>query len=555
MAIFVFFLILVILASWRLYRFLVLRIVLPITYAGDIISKVKDIEEDKMYNLEINRILTEAKNISTIERFIDPRFFKHPNSTTKLENLVLAKATLRSVNNERGVAIICSLIGNIHFCNKNFNEAAEQYKESFNAMKALKATLQNELEEEQKMDEEDKEKLIEKIGDDYDSNFWNDEFQSLDEAISERDLLIAMANAARLEDQDNLEWSVARKLWQDVLAQQISALQHYTSSKSHYVRILKLLVDMAHTFRKLHYFHSSLEILDTVSDELWKLRFKGSLNIDINRIRSIGIQVDDTRRTVELAERVDTKNDIEYVIQLMHYQRALVFKDQEKYPQAAAHFNMSIEEPQVLDPTIRDQALKELVEIFARFKLIDQAPELTQLLERKTTRGLCMLVAYNWYLNLESNRLITKFIAKNVDPLRYSFGATTLYEHSNLNLAVSARDAPAQDAEELFNSMKPMDQRPEALNDAIFRAAQMCQGMRSRTLVVFLGDSTNIKSAVDYDNLVNYFMREDIRLIVVGLDLSTPEEFGSFAVRAGLSIQCDSPNDLEHALNHLALRI
>jgi hypothetical protein len=555
MAIFVFFLILVILASWRLYRFLVLRIVLPITYAGDIISRVKDIEEIKDYNLEINQILAVAKDISTLERFIDPRFFKHPNSTTKLDNLVLAKATLRSVNNERGVAILSSLIGNIHFCNKNFNEAAEQYKESFNAMKALKATLQNELDEEAKMNDEDKEKLKEKMGDEYDSNFWNDELQALDEAISERDLLIAMANAAWLEDQDNLEWALARKQWQDVLAQQISALQHYTSSKSHYVRILKLLVDMAHTFHKLHYFHSSLEILDIVRDELWKLRFKGSLHIDINRIRSIGVQVDDTRRTVELAERIDTKNDIEYVIQLMHYHKALVLKDEEKYPQAAAHFNMSIEEPQVLDPTIRDLAFKELEEIFTRFKLIDQAPELTQLLERKTTKGLCMLVAYNWYLNLESNRLITKFIEDHIDPLKYNFGATTLYEHSNLNLAVSARDAPAQDIEELFNSMKPLDQRPEALNDAIFRAAQMCQGMRSRTLVVFLGDSTNTKSAVDIEDLVNYFKGEDIRLIVVGLDLSTPKEFGLFAGDAGLFIQCNSPKHLDTALTHLVKQI
>jgi hypothetical protein len=555
MAIFVFFLILVILASWRLYRFLVLRIVLPITYAGDIISKVKKDEENKAYNFEINKILEVAKNISTLELFINPQFFKHPNPPTKLENLVKAKDTLRLVKNERGVAILSCLIGNIHFCKKDFIKAAELYEESFRAMKALKATLQSELDEEAKMNEEDKEKLKEKMGDEYDANFWNDELQALDEAISERDLLIVMSNAAWLEDQQNLEWSLVRKQWQGVLAQQISALQHYTSSKSHYVRILKLLVDMAHTFHKLHYFHSSLEILDVVRDELWKLRFKGSLHIDINRIRSIGVQVDDTRRTVQLAEVIDTKNDIEYVIQLMHYQKALVLKDEEKYPQAAAHFNMSIEEPQVLDPTVRDQALQELADIFTRFNVIDQAPELTQMLERRTTKGICVLVAYNWYLNSDSNRLIKEFIESKVNPLKYSFGATTLYEHSNLNLTVSARDAPAKDVEELFNSLRPVDQRPEALNDAIVRAAQMSQGLRSRILIVFAGDLTNVKSAVDLDDLFNYFKEGEVRLIVVGLDQSLPQEFRSFVKHAGLLVKCVSPKHLETVLTHLDKQI
>jgi len=555
MAVFIFFLILVIVASWRLYRFLVQRIVNPITYAADIISKEKKEVDTREYNYEINEIIKVANTISTLERFIDPRFFKNPDLDDKLENLQLAKDTLRSVNNERGVAILSSLIGNIHFGLKQYKDAADSYEESFNAMKALKAMLQKELDEEKQMNEEDRQKLKEKMGEEYDDNFWNDELQALDEAISERDLLIGMAKAAWLEEQVNLEWTSAREEWQNVLGRQISALQHYTSSKSHYVRILKLLVDMAHTFHKLHYFHSSLEILDIVRDELWKLRFKGSLHIDINRIRSIGVEVNDTRRTVELAERIDTKNDIEYVIQLMHYQKALVLKDEEKYPQAAAHFNMSLEEPQVLDASVRDKALQELADIFLRFELMDEAPELTHLLERKTTKGICMLVAYNWYLNLESNRFIQSFVEQNINPAKHSFGATTLYEHSNLNLSLTARDNPAKDIEELFNSMKPIDQRPEAIGDSIIRAAQMTQGYRSRTLIVFVGDFTSTKSAAIVDDLYSFFKTGEVRLITVGMDLTSPTEFRSFVEDSGLLIQCENAKHLETALQHLAKQI
>lgn len=551
MAIFIFFLILVIMCSWRLYRFLVQRIVNPINYAADVISKEAKLDIQRDFNYEINQIINVTKIITTLERFIDPRFFKHPNQAIRLDNLKLAKETLRSVNNERGVAILSSLIGNIHFSLKAYKEAEISYDESYNAMKALKNMLQKELDEEKAMNDEDRQKLKEKMGEEYDDNFWNDELQALDEAISERELLIGLAKAAVLGEQQNMEWTSAREEWQNVLKMQISALQHYTSSKSHYVRILKLLVDMAHTYHKLHYFHSSIEILDIVRDELWKLRFKGSLHIDINRIRSIGIEVNDTRRTVELVERIDTKNDIEYVIQLMHFRKALVLKDEEKYPQAAAHFNMSLEEPQVLDAEIRDQALSELSEIFTKFGLIDEAPELTQMIERNSSRGICMLVAYNWYLNLESNMLIQAFIEQNINPQLHSFGATTLFELSNLNLNVTARDSPAKDIEELFNSMKPAEQRPESVGDAIIRAAQMTEGFNSRILLVFLGDYIPTKSGVILDDLYSYFKDPKIRLIVVGLDLNSPAEFRNFAEESGLLIQCESSKHLEIALHHI----
>lgn len=338
------FLIVSLVVAWFLSLLISSRVTRPI----DSITSYLNKSDPPLYNIpttfnsQINSIIENLRKIETIEKFINPSYLMHPHLKIRLQNLETAASLFKEIDNKRGLSIALNMIGNIKFYKHKYEEAEDFYRQSLTAVESLLGEINYQEKEEYGLSENDKTKLSLKRDNYKDS--WSDERRLVEEAISEKLQQICMAMIARLKE-CNLEATIVemRGKWKEVIRIQTRILQFYENSRSNYVKYLKLLIDMAECYEVLQYFHTAGELLDIVYEELWKIDVekKTEVDIDVNRLRKIGISIVETEKLTHFkVDNLTFEKDV--LMQRMFYRRGIIALDNNSYHKAAMDFTQAL---------------------------------------------------------------------------------------------------------------------------------------------------------------------------------------------------------------------
>ena len=223
----------------------------------------------------------------------------------------------------------------------------EEYRGRITRLEEEVEELEKEVQQ-QEIDENgltDSEKLVllKKAG--KDSLSWDSEKAFLSESIVDRKQQLCMALLSELHEAP-FELSEIRHRLKEIYNHQHEILQYYASSRTYFLRLLKVMIDIAGVFQELKYYHSGIELLDIVHDELRKLDLDAGpeIDIDVTRLGRLGVnvKVDDehNKRLHFVIKNVTYEKDI--LTQMMYYRRGLILLENDKHYEAGAAFTFAI---------------------------------------------------------------------------------------------------------------------------------------------------------------------------------------------------------------------
>lgn len=301
-------------------------------------------------NKEVNEIDMHLLKIEVIEKMIDPRFILHPNPGQRLENLKEVDSLFQNIKNNKGLAITKNLIGNIYLDNEEFDKAIDSYREALGEIDTLFHEVVAQEHAENTLSFNDKRLLRFRTG--KETQGWDTEKAMLSANMTERMLQLCYAKIISLENSLDSAYEL-RGEWKFILELQTKALQYYITSSNDYISMLKVLIDMAYVYHKLQYFHTALELLDIIYEELIKLNTEYTeqaknnsrgctVDIDITRLKRINVKVKDSngRKLYFHVGGVTFEKDI--LKQTVMFRRALIYYENERYHEATLYFTMAI---------------------------------------------------------------------------------------------------------------------------------------------------------------------------------------------------------------------
>ena len=344
LAILVGFILFSILISWKLSKEISSRIFLPISIISRMLSNTaSDEETQSLYNSEVNKVIDYIKLLNTFEKFIDPYFLQNPLPNTRIRNLTEAYNMFKSLKNHRGMSVAQNLIGNTYFSLKNYEMASESYTLSLNSTIKLLNKLEKIEKAHEGLNMSESKLLRKRTG--RNKRSWNDQKMYLIENIAERKQQLCMTLEALFlsyEDED----SSSRKKLKEINKFQLEILEYYVSTRTHFFSMVRVLLNMAKIFEYLKYFHSGLQLLEIVRDELVKVKGGESVevDIDITRLRSIGISLkleDSTSSSKHfIVNNVVHEKDI--LMQEMYLRTGMILVKSQKIQEAAHSFTSAI---------------------------------------------------------------------------------------------------------------------------------------------------------------------------------------------------------------------
>jgi tetratricopeptide (TPR) repeat protein len=202
---------------------------------------------------------------------------------------------------------------------------------------------------ETKLSYSDRKELKMKTG--KDSHGWDAEKAKVLAMITDRIQQICYTKTTILEKSQEAI-NKLRGEWKSVIDFHTRCLQYYISTSSNYISMLKVLIDIAYIYHKLQYFHSALELLDVIYEEISKINSeyvennkndKGiTIDIDIARLKRLSIKVKDCdgRQFYYNVSGITFEKDI--IMQTVMYRRALIYLDMEKYYEAVFNFTLAV---------------------------------------------------------------------------------------------------------------------------------------------------------------------------------------------------------------------
>ena len=301
---------------------------------------------DKNYNREVNQILMYLRMIETLEKIIDPCFLKNPKAAIREQNLKEALKLFEDIKSRRGKSIIFNLLGNIRYQYSDYTKAVSYYRNALSEAEDLSKEVQQQENDEKALTSAERTILLKKLGKTDDPLNWESEKVFLSEMIIERKQQLCMGLLAEMHE-SALDLSEIRRKLKEIYGLQHEGLQYYAATRTHYLRLLKVMVDIAGAFQELKYYHSSLELLDIVQDELCKIDVEAGpeIDIDITRLGKIGvnIKVDDENNHKKLhfiVQNITFERDV--LMQAMHYRRGLLLLEDDKHYDAAMAFTLAI---------------------------------------------------------------------------------------------------------------------------------------------------------------------------------------------------------------------
>lgn len=534
-AIFLIFIALALSVSFIIASSITTRITTPLIIIESYLKGKSKSIPTKKYNKEVNDIIKYLRIINTIEELLDPRFLLHPNKAQRIENLVKVCELFVAIKNNRGVAITKNLIGNLYLEEEDFERAVDMYRESLAEMEALYNEVTAQEHAETKLSFEERKMLKLKSG--KDTQNWDDEKAALIYNITERIQQLYLAKQMALEF--NLETAhEIRAEWKAILDLQTRALQNYISFSNNYVNMLKVILDISYVYHKLQYFHTALELLDVVYEELTKLspdlteqakiNAKGvTIDIDITRLKRLSLKVKDNdgRKLYFQVSGVSFEKDI--LRQTVLYRRALIYKDNERFQEAALYFTMSLEQGSWYDPEIRKLSISNLFHIYSKFKLIHDEALLLNMYEKSTMKKNSVIFGLCYEINLETslNELIVDFVSDEIQSQNENFGVLTENIDGKFWMDCAERDYPGLDIENLISTNVEINRHH--VYDVILRALQLFpENSAGNTLVLICKKMNNLLGPGRLDDIEEYL--ENVNLAVVALDSSLPFEFEEY---------------------------
>lgn len=344
MVIFLILLCITIAVVWFLGMAITNRITYPIFLFEEYLrGKISLQSMNKNYNKEVNQILLYLRMMETLEKMIDPNFLMNPKISVRESNLKEALKLFEDIKNRRGKAIIMNLLGNIRFMDSDYQKAVSYYKTALDEVNELAKEVEQQENDEKGLSEAEKLVLLKKAG--KDSLSWESEKSFLHESVIDRKQQLCMGLQAELHE-SSLELSEIRARLKEIYNYQHEILQYYASTRTYFLRLLKIMIDIAGVFQELKYYHSGIELLDIVNDELRKLDMESGpeIDIDVTRLARIGvhIKVDDefNKRLHFVVKGVTFEKDI--LTQMMHYRRGLLLLENDKHYEAGVAFTLAI---------------------------------------------------------------------------------------------------------------------------------------------------------------------------------------------------------------------
>lgn len=344
MVIFLFLLGITCFLAWVLAAQITDRIIWPIyLFECFLRSKPITIDFEKNYNKEVNNILTYLKLLKTLESMIEPRFFLHPNLQEREQNLRDTLQLFETIKNNRGKSIILNLLGNIAYMKKQFTEAVKYYAEAVTQIEDLIQEIDEQNKGEKELTDEEKKKYFLNL--EVKEKNWEVEKNCLKEMIVDKKQQLCMGLTAEVLNSGS-DITESRSRLKEINKVQKQIVQFYVDEKIQYFRLVKLLIDMASTYQDLKYYHSGLEILDIVQDELKKIEKNeaAKVDIDMGRLCKLGIVVNNESSTNQ-NQHFDIKGqsyEKDILLQMSAYRRGKILIECEKPYEAALALSSSI---------------------------------------------------------------------------------------------------------------------------------------------------------------------------------------------------------------------
>ena len=344
MSIFIIFILLSIFVALRLSRVISDRIFSPISIISKILSKkATESETLSLYNREVNQVIEYLNLLTSFENFIDPSFLLNPNLHIRIKNLTEAFEFFTKIKNYRGMSITKNLIGNSYYSLKNYEMAKDAYLSALvNSQKLLKKVEKIERSHEA-LNSSESSLMRKRTG--RNKRNWEDQKVFLKANINDRKEQLCMT----LESQFIYyieENSLSRKKLKEINKYQLEVLEYYISTRTHFFRMIKVLLSMAKIFEFLKYFHSALQLLEVVKDELVKIKLGQviEVDIDITRLRSIGISIklEETSSNTKHFILNSVTNEKDILLQEMFLRRGRILLKLDKLQHAAHSLTSAI---------------------------------------------------------------------------------------------------------------------------------------------------------------------------------------------------------------------
>jgi tetratricopeptide (TPR) repeat protein len=262
---------------------------------------------------------------------IEPRFLLHPNLEKREENLKETLELFEVIMNKRGKSIIFNLLGNIEFNRGNTAKAVEWYRESVKQIEELIMEVDEQDKGEKGLTDEEKEKL--NFNEEKKEINWETEKVCLKDMLIDKKQQLCMG-LIRESSNSALDINESRSILKETNKYQKEILQYYSDNKIQYFRLIKMLIDMARVYKELKYYHSGIELLDFVQDELKKLEIDGAGQIDIDtaRLSKLGVITNDQEQSNQnlhfSIKGYTFERDI--LMQMAYYHRAKICKECDK---------------------------------------------------------------------------------------------------------------------------------------------------------------------------------------------------------------------------------
>ncbi|OMJ84360.1 hypothetical protein SteCoe_14509 [Stentor coeruleus] len=526
---------LVFLMCWKLANFIYSKIVVPLLLIEEYIKVKKKNLNEKDFNSDISSLIRYLKKLDIIEQYVDPNFILHPNLDNRLKNLKEIKLLFIAIGNYRGVSIIKNLIGNIYIEKKNYKKAFENYKKSLLLIEDLRNYVIIQEKTEVNLTQDQKNIMKKKLGKTLFS--WISEKSLIDENRIDKINQVCYGLRLYLEGKNDngKDRDKQRQEWKKLQDLQIIVLNYYISKSKHLIRLLKLLIDIAYVRHKLQSYHTSMELLEIVSDELGKLVTENSeleksqacgyeIDIDITRLMRANIVIKENkeRRQPFHVPAVTFEKDI--LKQEILYMRGMIFKDNNKLQEAGLFFTMAIEQGIWFNPTIRKECINELYKIFDVYESIPQVPLLEELYKKYNSKKASTVLCLDYDINKECdiNNLIVAMVSEEIQSQYENFGAVTSYAKFHLKMEVVERDYPGFDMENFLGSTVKCIKRNHVYDVLLEGLKMLPKDSTKNTLILIVKDIHNDLGAVRIGNLKEFILDTTIYIVVCSCEVPIP---------------------------------
>jgi len=494
--------------AWMISFYIKKTVTNPISGITKYLRGEKDLPGEERHNKEVNNIVYLLKMLSIAEKFIDPNFLLNPQRNFRMRNLEEAEKFFSETSNSRGQSLIKNLIGNIHFCNKDYEKAIEEYQEALSAVEELKEEVCEQEQQEKDLSENEKAKLRENI--DREIANWSREKEFLEESTAERLQQLAMAKQAYLDSFGYLSLGINKlKTLKEIKNHQVKALQYYLSKRKSLAKVVNLMIQIVYSLEQLQYYYHAKTLVDLVSETIAKTYQKPNVDIDISQLIHAGIEVKECEELENQLFPVEDTIQLEVLFQKLLYRKAMLYKSRGNFKKAARYFLDSIEYVGFHDIQVTKSSVSELYEIMRRFNLRrdDRVSSLLgcndYLHEEKPS--VVFVLGFKFEMDDSFAKVLLNqilgFVEDNINDKEVKFGASTILCEKKVIMHAWERSNAKADLQRMLDYVALKGSKPKHIYDVMLSSLDLFEESSESYMVVFYNweEETSAAKVEDLD--------------------------------------------------------